>query len=140
MDNKRCEITVALYGDTSDCSTVPDAITLASPQYFVEALALRDAHNEESGWRYPVILRFEECDVFIEYNAASLQACTYPGDAYEFAKSRYTASGNLERTFYLSRVEAANVCAGEFFIGLENSSDREDGLSLYLENHIVVIS
>ena len=59
MDNKRCEITVALYGDTSDCSSIPDVIAPPSPQYFVEAYATRDAFDEASGWHYPVILRFE---------------------------------------------------------------------------------
>lgn len=139
MDNKRCEITVALYGDTSDSSTVPDAITLAPPQYFVEAYALRDAHDERSEWHYPVILRFEECDILVERVALGVIARKYPGDARKFIGDAYANEEDGRKSPYFSRVAIAGMCAGESPVLIATNNERGT-LTLFLETHCIRIS
>lgn len=139
MDNKRCEITVALYGDTSDCFSVPDVVALASPQYYVGAYAMRDANDEESGWYYPVILRFDECDVLIEKDALGVGAKIYPGDACNFVR-RAGGNDNMDSgSLYLSRVGITSNCVGERYASLDNFRGPNSCLSLYLEAHLIRI-
>ena len=138
--NKRCEITVALYGDTSDCSSIPDAIAPPSPQYFVEAYATRDAFDEASGWHYPVILRFEECDILVERVASRMRVRKCLGDARKLIGGVSANVKSCSESPYYSRVEIAGICAGETYISLSNSQESGEHISLFLEEHAIIIS
>ena len=140
MDNKRCEITVALYGDTSDCSSIPDVIAPPSPQYFVEAYATRDAFDEASGWHYPVILRFEECDILVERVASRMRVRKCLGDARKLIGGVSANVKSCSESPYYSRVEIAGICAGETYISISNSQESGEHISLFLEEHAIIIS
>ncbi|CAK7017839.1 MAG: hypothetical protein PEGG_00728 [Paraeggerthella hongkongensis] len=85
MNNKRCEITIALYGDTSDNSSLPGASPLPFPQYFVGAYAMRDACCEEDGWHFPLTLRFEKIGILVcsETEGGIIRVCKCDADTLE---------------------------------------------------------
>ena len=140
MDNKRCEITVALYGDTSDTASVPDVVALASPQYFVGAYALRDAHDEESGWHYPVVLRFEEADIVVDasHNEPVFLIKKCDTDACSMIKNILAAEKTSSSCPYLSHIELLDCCTGEQSITFQYSTD-DNSVLLATENHAIRI-
>lgn len=140
MDNKRCEITVALFGDTSDCSSIPDTVALLSPQYFVEAYALRNAYCEGDDWQFPLVLRFEESDVVVDLppnestppiKESSLDECLSIKNAIAGGKSRSACP-------YLARIKSLDCCSGERLTAIYYLADS-NSVMLTTENHAIRI-
>ena len=140
MDNKRCEITVALYGDTSDSSSVPD-VAGTSSQYFIEAYAVRDAHDEESGWHYPVILRFADTDFVISWPGRKSDPAIdkNDGDARLLVKNDLESDKANLGCFYLARIELFDCCHGEQLTALRYSIDGRS-IQMTTEGHAICIS
>lgn len=142
MNNKRCEITVALYGDTSDCSTVPDAKDLPLYQYFVAAYAMRDAYYEENGWHFPVILRFEETDILVEKatheTAVQIQVCET--GAHSLKIDGHETSFCTDACPYISRVNSLDEFAGKRLHSLALSEVNGGSLVIILDESSIRIT
>lgn len=142
MDNTRCEMSVALYGDTSDCSPEPYEIELELPRYFAEAYAVRDAFLEEDCWYFPVLLRFEEFNISVTYNPESNCLCCskYIGDIITPAIPRTINNLPLNdpRCLYWTRIDSLRPFAGEFVISISSSHEAAFLIMVKLGNGTVV--
>ena len=140
--NKRCEITVALYGDTSDCSSIPDEAEPVSPQYFVEAYAVRDAFLKEECWLFPMLLRFEEFDVSVTYNVESDSLCCSRcmGDFFTTAVPCATdgVAQNDPHCLYWNRIDSLRPFAGEIVISISPLRKAVSQIVLKLGNGAIV--
>ncbi|WP_138378690.1 hypothetical protein [Collinsella bouchesdurhonensis] len=77
--------------------------------------SIRDAHDEESGWRYPVILRFEDTDFVISWPGHKSDPAIdkNDGDARLLAKNDLESDKANLGCFYLARIESFDCCHGE---------------------------
>lgn len=66
MSDRLCDIAVASCGRSSNRSLIFNSEKNYLQQYFIEPITIRNTYHEERGWYYPIIIRFENLDVFID--------------------------------------------------------------------------
>lgn len=142
MSDRLCDIAVASCSKSSNRSLIFNSENCYSQQYFVELIATRDAYHEERGWHYPIIIRFENLDVFIDKNidGLSFRIGDAINDASTYSKGQISAPSLDADCFYLSRVKTTSTCAGERLVFCKCANGKRAELLLILEEHMIRIS
>lgn len=109
--------------------------------FFCAHERIGDAHDEESGWHYPVILRFKDTDFVISWPGRKSDPAIdkNDGDAHLLVKNDLESDKANLGCFYLARIELFDCCHSEQLTALRYSIDGRS-IQVTTEGHAICIS